>query len=110
MNLICSQQESKTGCRSIQQDPLNNLTPLQITIGRRHERLVRLLVEQGTDITQTYPYSSTKATTLYVASALRLVATVRLLLEKGAELEAPNNYQQTPLHYAMKLIQRMPIP
>jgi hypothetical protein len=43
---ICSRQEPKTGSRSIaQQDPLRNLTPLQIAIGCRHECVVRLLVE-----------------------------------------------------------------
>ena len=95
----------------MQQDPLKNLTLLQIAIGRRHEGVVRLLVEQGADITRSCPDSFARVTTpLHVASALGFVATVHLLLEKGAKLEAPDNYQQTPLHYAVKLMQRMPMP
>ena len=47
---------------------------------------------------------------LHVASALGLVATVRLLLHKGAKFEALDKHQQTPLHYAVKLIQRTPAP
>ena len=79
-----------------------NLTLLQIALVHKHEDVARLLVENGAHITRAYPKPLSKFTPLHIASALGLVATVRLLVEQGAELEARDSSSQTALHYAVK--------
>ena len=82
-------------------DSRAGLTPFQIAVTHRQERVARQLAEHGADIFRPYPKLSAKCTPLHVASALGLTATVRLLLENGAKLKARDCYGRTPLHYAV---------
>ena len=77
-------------------------TPLQVAIGYRHEKIACLLAQHGADVRRVYPYPFAKFKPLHVASSLGLVDTVRMLLQKGARLEARDKYGQTALHYAAK--------
>jgi ankyrin repeat protein len=78
------------------------LTPLQLAIYHKHDYVARLLIEHGADIRKRYPIWMAKCTTLHLASAHGLNATVQLLLNKGAKPGARDEAGQTPLHYAVK--------
>jgi ankyrin repeat protein len=82
--------------------PFTSLTPLQLAVDHKHEFVARLLIEHGADVRKAYPVRMAKCTPLHLASANGLTATVQLLLDKGAKLEAKNEQGQTPLHYAVK--------
>ena len=79
-----------------------SLTPVQVAISQRHEDVACLLVDTGAGTMRDYPEPLKKITPLHMASALGLVATILLLVENGAKLQARDRCGQTPLHYAVK--------
>ena len=87
---------------SITTQLLTSLTPLQLAIDHKHELVARLLIEHGADVRKAYPLRMAKCSPLHLASANGLAATVQLLLDKGAKLEAKDEEGQTPLHYTVK--------
>ena len=81
---------------------MSSLTPLQVAISQKHEDVAHLLVKQGANIMRGYPEPLGKIRPLHMASALGLVATILLLVEYGAKLQARDKCGQTALHYAVK--------
>ena len=88
--------------RTAKPDPMSSFTPLQVAISQKHEDVARLLVEKSANIMRGYPEPLGKITPLHMASALGLVATILLLVEYGAKLQARDKCGQTALHYAVK--------
>ncbi len=79
-------------------------TPLLWAVYYKHNRIVRLLLENGADpnIATKGEYGSIKtgSTPLIIAAYYGYATTVRELLEKGAQTGRANDYGYTALHYA----------
>ena len=66
-------------------------------ISREMVEVVRLLVEQGADVTAKDKNSSTP---LHLASSFGSPEIVRLLIERGVDITAEDESRRTPLHLA----------
>lgn len=66
-------------------------------ISREKVEIVRLLIEQGADVTAK---DKSLSTPLHLASSLGIPEIVRLLIERGADITAENESRRTPLHLA----------
>ena len=66
-------------------------------LSREMVEIVRLLVEQGADVTAKDKSSSTP---LHLASSFGTPEIVRLLIECGADITAEDESHRTPLHLA----------
>ena len=62
--------------------------------------IVRLLMEQGADVTAK---DQSLSTPLHLASSLGIPEIVRLLIERGADITAKDGSHRTPLHLACAL-------
>lgn len=81
---------------------VSGITPLQIAIGCKQEGVAKLLVENGADINVVYPAAMNQSTLLHLACGHGLVDTVKLLISRGANIEALDSRSQTPIFYATK--------
>lgn len=79
----------------------DDLTPLHLAIIHKHESIAQILIEHGADIGKAYPKFMAQCSPLHFACSHGLTATVRLLVDKGAKLEAQDVFGQRPLHYAI---------
>ena len=77
------------------------LTALQFAVIRRHENIAMMLINRGADFHTRWPGDET-TTTLHVAAALDFTPLVQFLIEKGADVNAPDLELETPLHWALK--------
>ena len=66
-------------------------------ISKEMVEIVRLLVEQGADVTAKDKSSSTP---LHLASSFGSPEIVRLLIERGVDITAEDESRRTPLHLA----------
>ena len=66
-------------------------------ISKEMVEIVRLLVEQGADVTAKDKSSSTP---LHLASSFGTPEIVRLLIERGVDITAEDESRKTPLHLA----------
>jgi ankyrin repeat protein/nucleoside phosphorylase len=73
--------------------------PLQEAVANNHETIVRILLENGTDINSVW----LGQTGLHLACSWSIEAMVRILLENGANIEAVDQSGRTALHSACSL-------
>ncbi|PGH34576.1 hypothetical protein GX50_02559 [[Emmonsia] crescens] len=78
-----------------------NFTPLHIATRYRHESMVRFLIQHGADIHAPFP-AHHDGYPLHVVSCNGPTGLVKLLLEKGAEVDVRNSKGWTPLYCAMR--------
>jgi ankyrin repeat protein len=64
---------------------------------------VRFLIEQGVISTESYPAELGDCTSLHIASAMGFTSVVKALINRSANLEAPDKQRRTPLHYAVTM-------
>ena len=84
------------------EDPFSGyaaLTPFQLKYN--NEDVVRLLVERGANTKRPYSGDPERWMPLHVASAHGLRSTMKLLIEKGADINAHTQRNFTPVHCAI---------
>ncbi|KAL2270538.1 hypothetical protein VTJ83DRAFT_2722 [Remersonia thermophila] len=77
--------------------PLGRL-PLRVAVEMGHEAIVNLLLQMRADFNK--PVDERKSRALHVAAENGRESCLKMLIEKGANLEATDNQGQTPLHNA----------
>ncbi|KAK2755585.1 hypothetical protein FQN54_006525 [Arachnomyces sp. PD_36] len=80
-----------------------DLTSLQLATYHKVEPVARYLIEQGADFCKRYRGQLSQRTALHVASSFGSTSIVQLLLEKGADINTRDKFNQTPLHWAVKV-------
>jgi ankyrin repeat protein len=70
-------------------------------ISRAKIEIVRLLIEQGVDVTAK---DKNLSTPLHLASSLGIPKIVQLLIERGADITANDASRRTPLHIATSYV------
>ena len=75
-------------------------TPVFTAMIKNHEKVVRTLIEAGADITK--PRSTDGCTLLHGAALLGHLASLRVLISAGAELNTEEHDGRTPLYLATK--------
>ncbi len=65
-------------------------TPVDIAVSRNRSGVVKLLIDKGADVP------------LHVAARFGALAKVKILIEKGDDVNAKDTANQTPLHYAAR--------
>ena len=99
-NTIKVQEEKRAAHHSFSQKEFNDKLFDAIFYGEKIETIEDLL-DQGADPNAEFVNGTYKATALTVALTMKRTDIVKLLIEKGANVNIPESYNKlTPLHYA----------
>lgn len=96
--LLSHTSNSDLECKTSQ-----GITSLQLATYHGIEPVARYLIEHGADFRKRYRGQLSQRTALHVASSLGSTSIVQLLLDKGAEIDTRDKFNQTPLHWAVKV-------
>jgi cytohesin len=75
--------------------------PLQIAVEQGEMSVVRMLLDSGCRVDSRNAHGR-GGTALHVTAFLERPAMARLLIERGADVDAADNYANTPLHHAAR--------
>ncbi|ORY10313.1 ankyrin repeat-containing domain protein [Clohesyomyces aquaticus] len=79
------------------------LTPLQIALCYGSDSVARTLIDRGASPSSLYPSKLCSCTALHLAAALGLTSIMKILMDRGMNVNAQDERLQTPLHYAVTM-------
>lgn len=94
---------SHTSKSDLESQTSQGITALQLAVYHGIEPVARYLIEQGADFRKRYRGQLSQRTVLHVASSIGSTSIVQLLLDKGADINIRDKFNQTPLHWAVKV-------
>jgi len=100
--IICSQTEIVDIFldKGFQIDDINNVVLLSAAVRNGHLKIVEAMLKLGADVQASNP--ERQASLLHLAAGNKMHNVAKLLIEHKADLNAEDNGQKTPLHYAVQ--------